>query len=259
MGNGTSVDLAGDGLSTFGMIAGVTAGLIPRVDGQLFVPWYRSRVLNEGDPDCALRGLQACKTSTGLGTINLRIRGQLLDELYGAPVSLTLGGELRQGQLTADTRARLTAIGEGTADAGGFLAMGRSGGFGEGVWSASTEVGWRYRFKNTTTGAPGNEVFGDVELLAGPTPSWKVGLVGIGLLRPNGLDLGETDFTDPERFVALRVRSVQVGGKLLLRNDRSWTVVLSGLRTVYAQNVPSDELIISAGISMWQPAPAAEL
>ncbi len=254
VGNGAPVDLAGEGLSTFGMLAGVTAGLAPRVDGQVFVPWYSSRVLNTEDPDCELRGLDACRASAGVGTVTLRLRGLVLDELYGAPVSLTLGGELRQGQLTAETRSRLTSLGEGTADVGGFLAAGRSGGLAQGVWSASTELGWRYRFPVTTDGVPGNEVFGDVELLIGPSSWWKVGAVTIGLWRPDGNDLGETDFSDPERFVALRVRSVQAGGKVLLRNQRGWTAVFSGLRTVHAQNVPDDELIVSVGLSMWRPA-----
>ena len=52
---------------------------------------------------------------------------------------------------------------------------------------------------------------------------------------------------------------MQVGGKLLLRNEQNWTVVLSGLRTVYAQNVPSDELIISVGLSRWRAAPQPTL
>ena len=149
---------------------------------------------------------------------------------------------------------RLTSLGDGGADLGTFVAFGRSGGLGEsGVWSASSEVGWRYRFKNTTENIPGNEMFGDVEVLIGPSMWWKVGLVTIGLWRPNGEDLTTTDYDSPERFVALRARSVQSGGKLLLRSEQNWTLALSGLRTIYAQNVPSDELIVSAGLSIWRP------
>jgi hypothetical protein len=97
-------------------------------------------------------------------------------------------------------------------------------------------------------------MFGDVEVLIGPSLWWKVGLVTIGLWRPNGEDLTTTDYDSPERFVATRARSVQSGGKLLLRSEQNWTLSLSGLRTVYAQNVPSDELIVSAGLSIWRPA-----
>ena len=255
VGDGNSVDLTGDGLSSFGVNAALTAGIVPGVEGWLSVPWYTSRVLNPADERCATLGLEACRTSQGIGAVQARLRGLVLDELYGAPVSLTMGGELRLGELTADTRSRLTALGDGTTDLAGFAAVGRSGGLAEGVWSASLESGWRYRLKNDAAeGIPGNEVFGDVEVLAGTALWWRTGLVAYGLWRPSGNNLSETDFSDPERFVALRVRSVKVGGKLLLRNEQSWSLSTSVLRTVYAQNVPSDELIISTGLSVWRPA-----
>ena len=51
-----------------------------------------------------------------------------LDELYGPPLSLAVGGELRVGTFTAPERAQLTNLGEGTTDLGAFLSAGRSGG-----------------------------------------------------------------------------------------------------------------------------------
>ena len=91
-------------------------------------------------------------------------------------------------------------------------------------------------------------------MLAGAAPSWSLGPASYLLVRQGGVALSETDMDSAERFVALRTTSLHVGGKLLLRSQSSWTVSLSGFRTVLSRNGFGDELIISAGVSMWRPA-----
>lgn len=257
-GAGTSADLTGGGVSTIGAVGVVSMGIVSRVEGSLMVPAYRSRSLDSSDEDCDNIGLQACKTSEGVGTISMRLKGLLLDELYGPPLSVAVSGELRMGDLTAPTRARLTALGEGTTDLGAFLSAGRSGGLGsEGLWSAFGEFGYRYRFPNAYRDGdplPGSEWLGGVEALFGPSQTWIIGPAVYGLVRPQGFDLEQVDFTDSERFVGLSATNVQAGGKLILRSSSQWSVSLSGLRTVYARNSFGDELIISAGIATWRPA-----
>lgn len=255
---GTDDALPGGGVSTIGAVGIVSVGIASRVEGSLQLPAYRSRSLDNTDEACDELGLQGCRTSQGLGTLSLRLKGLLLDELYGPPLSVAISGELRMGDLTAPTRARLTALGDGTTDLGAFLSAGRSGGLGsEGLWSAFAEAGYRYRFPNTTLDGealPGAEWLGSLEALLGPSQTWIFGPAVYALVRPQGFDLEDAEVTGAERFVGLNTVNVQGGGKLILRSSAQWSVSLSALRTLYSRNGFGDELIISAGIGAWRPA-----
>ncbi|MFT5680889.1 MAG: hypothetical protein ACI8RZ_001795 [Myxococcota bacterium] len=248
--------LPGGGVSTMGAVGILSAGILPGLQGSIQVPIHRSRSLASDDTACDDLGLGACKTSQGIGTVTMQLKGQVLDELYGAPVSAALVGELRLGDLTAPTRARLTSLGEGTTDLGVFASVGHSGGLGSGFWSGQVEGGWRYRFPNATVSGqsvPGSEILANLEVLAG-SAAWSIGPTAYFMTRAGGVTLEETDLTSTERYVALQTTSAHVGGKLLLRSAANWTVSLSGLRSVFSQNGFGDELIISAGVSVWRPA-----
>jgi hypothetical protein len=68
-----------------------------------------------------------------------------------------------------------------------------------------------------------------------------------GLWRPWGLDFYEVDLTDPDRFAALRVANVRVGGTAVVRAD-SVALAVSFLQTVYGFNNPTDTFVVDVGL-----------
>lgn len=230
-------------------------GVRERVDLELRIPLSRVDANRIGEL-CTGVGLEACKTTAGVGIIDLRGKLLVVDELSGAPLSLALTPELRLGQLTHATRERITNLGEGTTDLGLNLALGRAGGLGAGFWAGYLEAGGRYRFPNVDA-APGSELLSEGELLFGGA-SWMIGPAYTLLWRPSGVDVEGTDFTDQDRFARLRVANVRAGGKLIVRSDRRVSLSLSGYGTVYAWNNPSDVFIVSAGLSFQSPLGAKD-
>jgi hypothetical protein len=187
---------------------------------ELSVPWVRVDANRPGGAVCASLGPRTCATTSGFGLVVARGKWQLLDELRGSPLSLSVGPELRLGQHTGPTRARITNLGEGTTDLGATLAVGRSGGLAEGSWSAHADATYRRRGTNRALEAdrlPGDELVVEAEAFFGARPWWSVGPTLSWWERPEGVDFGEGDLTDIDRFGALNGRNVRVGGKLLLR------------------------------------------
>ena len=250
------------GISKFAVQGYVSYGLIPRVQLALSVPFQDVHANRTDGPVCTTFGLDACKRTTDVGIVDLRAQGLVLDEFYGAPVSLAVGAELRQGAHTAQERARITDLGEGTTDTGGYLSLGRTGPIGEnGTWSGYVELGGVYRFPNTITdgrSTPGSEFTGDAELLLGVSRAVSVGGTVGAFWRPFGVDISEVDLADPDRFASLRVFNVRSGLKLLLRSSDNVVFSASVLGTLYAENNPSDLLGVSAGVSVYLPGRGAQ-
>jgi hypothetical protein len=252
-----------DGLETVGVKAVASYGLRDRFEIEAMVPWYRVDANTKG-PVCAALSLGACRTTQGIGVVSARLKGLVLDELVGRPVSLAVGTEARFGQHTAPDRERITNLSEGTNDLGGFVSVGRSGGLAQGFWSAWAEAGGRYRFPNTelSVGAvPGAEVFGDVEVLAGAQRWWSLGPSATFLHRPTGYDvediLGSAALaTDIDRWGALSITSLRIGGKLIVRSSERIDLVAGVLTTAWAVNNPSDVTTVSLGVSI-HPGPEA--
>lgn len=256
--NTTDTVDVGEGLSSFGAKGIVTYGLLPRVEVELQVPWFRVQANREDDPLCETLGLGACQASQGIGIVEARAKALLLDEIAGSPFSASLGISARYGLFTADTRQRITNLGEGTFDLGPIASIGRSGGLPvvDGYWSGWIDLGWRYRFANTddfpeaNEPVPGSEFTGEAEFLISP----GAGRVGLGpavtaLWRPQGLDWFELDLTDVDRFSALRVYNVRVGGEVLVRGRENATLSIGVLRAVAVRNNPSDVLVFTIGLS----------
>ena len=252
-----------DGLETFGLKAVASYGLRDRFEIEAQVPWYRVDANTKG-PVCAALSLGACRTTQGIGVMTARIKGLVVDELVGRPVSLAVGTEARFGQHTAQDRERITNLSEGTNDLGGFVSVGRSGGLAQGFWSAWAEGGGRYRFPNTELGAgavPGAEFFGDIELLAGAQRWWSLGPNATFLHRPTGYDvediLGSAALaTNIDRWGALSISSLRVGAKLIVRSSERVDLVAGVLTTAWAVNNPSDVTTVSLGLSI-HPGPEA--
>lgn len=245
-----------EGLSTVGAKAIVTVGAQGRFEAELGVPVYRVHANRVDGPVCTSLGLQACATTAGVGVITVRGKGTVLDQIYGDPVTWAVGGDLRFGQFTSPTRARITNLSEGTFDLGGFTSIGSSGALSEGAWSGFVEVAGWYRTPVTRAyptpdgdviRAPNPEFQVLSEILLGWKPSFSFGPLIIGYARPGGLDFGELTLSDPDRFGALRIASFRVGGTVLIRAKDRLTFVVSGLQTVAAYNNPFTSFV-SVGV-----------
>lgn len=242
-----------DGIETTFGSGVLTWGVRKRTELELTVPYARVDANRPGGPVCASLGPRTCATTTGLGVVVARAKWLALDELNGSPVSVAIGPELRLGQHTGPTRARVTNLGEGTTDLGATVAIGRSGGLAEGSWSAHIDSTWRRRGSNRAADAPrlpGDELQLDAELFAGLHPWWSIGPTASWWERPEGVDFGEGDLSDIDRFGALNGRNVRLGGKLLLRGADRTTLVIGASQTVAARNNPRIRAL-SAGVSVY--------
>ncbi len=248
-----------DGVSKYGVSAQVSYGLLPRVELELDIPWSYNRFNRTDGAVCASLGLQACNTTRGFAPVRGRLKVQVLDELYGAPLSAAVGAGLRQGTYTAPERARVTNLGEGTADLEAFASAGRGGLLGPVNYAGYVDATFRYRLPNTYSDdlvpVPGWELLVDGELLAGGPPQLAAGPAVSVFWRPWGQDFEEVDLTDADRFAALNALAVRVGGKALIRSSERVVVALSAMWTVAARNNPADVFVLSAGVQLFQEKP----
>lgn len=241
-----------EGLEKAGAQLIVGYGVREHVEVEIGLPYQYVSANRTDGPLCGALGMQACATTEGLGLIQARLKGLVVDELLGAPLSFAVGGELRLGQHTNETRMRVTNLGEGTTDVAGFASLGRSGGLGRGYWSGYLEVLGRYRFPNTDLGGtpvPGSELQADLEWLGGLHPSWAIGPSVNMLWRPEGDDIETLQAADPDRFGALSVLNVRAGGKLIVRSSARTSVAVAVFGTPYSVNNPADQIIVTAGLS----------
>ncbi len=245
----------GEGLSAFGLKGIVTVGLTPHLELEGVLPWWRVQANRPDSALCLDLGLGACRTTSTIGVIELRAKALLLDELFGAPLSFAIGPEVRVGDFTLPTRERITNVGEGGLDTGIFASVGRTGSVGSAFWSGFLDVVGRYRFPNTRTypafegslAVPGPEVGANTEFVVG-NRRFVVGPVATFLWRITGEDWGDLDLSDPDRFAALRVFNLRVGGTAVVRGPRTISASLTVLRTVVAINNPSDVISVTAGL-----------
>lgn len=251
----------GQGLSTFGVKAIGSLGLTSRFELQGTVPWWRVQANRADAPLCTQLGAdvgrEACETTTSVGTVELRGKGLLLDEFFGGPVSLAIGGEVRAGDFTMATRERLTNVGEGGLDTGAFVSLGRTGAVGRrGYWSGYVEVLGRYRFPVTRNlpprlgerSVPGSEFTATGEWVISPRSRIAFGPLVTMLWRPFGVDWGDVDLTDQDRLGALRVFNARVGATFAVRGPGAVVATASVLHTAAAVNNPVDVLAVTAGV-----------
>lgn len=250
----------GEGLAAFSAVGVLSYGVASRFEFELSAPWTRVHVNRQDADVCRELGMGACITTTSIGILSVRGKGLLLDELTGSPLSLSLGGEIRYGGLTANSRARLTSVGEGTTDAGAMLGLGRSGSMGQGFYSVFLDTVFRYRFPNTdefplarpneNSSVPGEELALDFGAFLAPRNAIAVGPSVDLLYRPRGMDFYDVDMEDKDRFSALRVTNLRAGAKLIVRDEKNTAFVVAAHRTVLALNNPSDAISVSAGVSV---------
>jgi hypothetical protein len=124
-----------------------------------------------------------------------------------------------------------------------------------GSYSVYGDLGYRYRFPKTTTfpnftgnlRVPGSEFEGRLASLVSPNPYFGIGPAVSMMWRPQGLDWGEVDLTDPDRLSALRVFNMRAGGQVILRSRGGISVAASVFGTVWTVNNPSDVFVVSLG------------
>src|SRR5687768_13175668 len=75
----------GEGISKFGVRAIATVGLGRRLELEGSAPWYHVRANREDAALCEALGLGACDTTQGVGILEARVKGVVLDEYFGAP------------------------------------------------------------------------------------------------------------------------------------------------------------------------------
>ncbi|MCO4746504.1 MAG: hypothetical protein KC912_17030 [Proteobacteria bacterium] len=246
-------------ISTFSAKAVLAYGLGARVEIEGAVPWTRVWMARKDQLPCGTLGLDACRTTQGIGVIEGRVKFLLADELAGSPVSASVGGHARFGGLTHSTRARLTNIGEGTTDLGGFASVGRTGGLGAGYWSGYVDLSGMYRMPNTRSfpngdgdqPAPGSEFHAASDLLFAPMSGANLSFgpsVSV-LWRPFGVDWDALDLSDPDRFGALRIISPRVGAKVIVRDGARAAFSVSAHQAVGPINNPNP-FTLSAGVSV---------
>ncbi len=257
-GKGAAGDIpVDDGIETIGATAIVSHGLRDNIELELAVPYHRVAA-NRPGPVCASLGPKTCATTEGFGNLSGRVKALLVDELSGAPLSLSAFATLRVGQHTAPERARVTNLGEGTTDLGGGLSLGRSGGFGQGYWSAHVDGQARHRFSKVAEASPpipGWEALVDAEVFAGARRWWSVGPSISWFYRPQGIDVEEllttpALATDIDRFGRLNGSFLRAGGKVLVRSSQRTTLVAGASWTLAAVNNPSDVFTLSAGLTL---------
>lgn len=250
-----------EGVNTFGAKLIATFGVTKRVELEFELPFAYSYVNRQG-PVCDSLGLDACEPSVGVGIVVARGKVVALDEVAGAPLTLSFGLDLRFGQPTAAFRPRITAFGTGTFDVEPRLALGRIGSIrgGRGYFSVFADASFRYRVPASAGIGPTPAPLPSFEVTANFENLWTpVELVSFGpavslLSRPIGYDveqvLGAPELaTHPGRFEAINLLALDAGGKLLFRNGKNVTVALAAFYTLYAENNPTDVVKVSAGVA----------
>ena len=221
-------------------------GLARWADVALSVPVVRASSAADGDPYA---------TTLGLGTVQGRLRARI-----GAlgPVDVSGGVGAETGALHADTRGRITNIGDGVTSVLGTLYAGSTGILGSGFYTASADVSYAYRLQEQVVDVgriPADEIRFASVFLYGLSDRIGVGASLDGQFRLWGEDLvfaelasyGSAD--DSLRWTALNASQVKAGARLAMYPVRHWPYLqLSIHRSVWAENNPVDTTFVEAAI-----------
>lgn len=237
---------------SYGLVEGLQVG------GKL---GYAMSQVGRWDADrCLALGADVCKDVQGLIPVELSMKARLADELGSSPLtlSLVLGGRI--AEWTADDRHRLTGLGEGQTDLHGGLAFGRAGS-GYAVWGQAL---YAYRLPVATVNyldglkVPGDEIRAAADIHLYPSSAIGLGPSFDFLHRLSGVDWVDVQNQDVDRYTALQVTTLKVGGKLSVRSQTNATVWLSGFGTLVARNNPVDGFNLSVGLGLFRPSGGAQ-
>lgn len=248
----------GTAVTRTAVVASVSYGLLAGVAVDVDAGVAYSAVAREDAPICTDLGPGGCDDVLGVTPVVGRVAWRVLDEFTGRPLTVTLGPTVRFGDPTRPYRDRITQIGEGQTDLGGYVSIGRTAGLGGSAsLAAFVQAEYRHRLGLATVAghkAPGDELAGIAEVLVSPNRGAALGARVDALERPWGAGFGEVDDAGVDRFTALRVTAVKAGPKLVLRSLDHVSLALTALFTVYAIDNPTDGWTLSVGVGGFRPS-----
>ena len=165
------------------------------------------------------------EATTGLGQLSGQVRYTAIDRGHAA---LGARAGVRSGALHAETRDRLTNVGEGTTDAGVGLALGTQTLLGRGFLTASVDADYWYRFQVATgldgEKLPANEITAGAMALYSFHPAFGIAGAMDTLQRLGGLEMDELSGVDGElRWVALNARNLKAAPTSVCISATCWS------------------------------------
>lgn len=238
-----------------GVTAYYAVGVSDRMDIGLNIPVQQTS-MGEGAPSGEMYA-----STTGLAATSVNSRILIAREGDALPLTISGIGSFRVGSYHAETRDRLTNIGEGSIDFGAGLLLGRVLLAGPGtLWIEAGGQYWRRipaSFGTTIDKYPGDDITYSSEVGYSFHPKVGVAAVVDGYQRLSGVDYPAlaNDSTIPveEQWTALRGAQMKAGGKLNFYATEKFTVSSSYLTAVSAVNNPIDERVIGFGVSYYRP------
>jgi hypothetical protein len=231
----------------------VAAGVSERMDLQLNIP-IKYAWVGDKAPDT-----ETFLPTMGIGKVGIGSKVLLAQEGGTLPITLSLFSGIRIGSYHAETRGRVTNLGEGTIDVGAGLLAGKIGLIGSAFyWSELSARYWhRFPYSFDKNDYPGDELEFVFEFGRAISSFWGLSLESLGFHRLSGVDypaLEALPELDPDdQWIALKSSQIKVGVKTHLYLSDKTTVFIQGLYSVYAKNNPTDELFLGVGISIFQP------
>lgn len=251
------------GITASGLTGVWTAGLAYGLEMELKLAFEAVRVNDRTVDICTDPEVPHdwCAPTANIGDLGARLKWRFLDEAYGAPLSMAASLGVRTGEAYANTRGRLTTLGDGQSDVGGGLSFGRTATVAKGWYTLGADTWYWFRFPNAY-GAdgqkyPADEIGADVEAMVSLHPRFALGPAVSVFTRLGGEDLvfDRLDRTNPDTWNALRAQQVKLGGKLGVYSvDGGPTLSVAALTTVASANNPVGTLAISVGVG-WFIAP----
>jgi len=230
-------------------------GVIPRGSLEARAAGGFSQVTDAQSKSC---GGTACQTQIGATPIDVRFRYRLLNEVMGAPVSVTVGPVLRVGAHTRAARDQLTSMGDGQNDVGVHASVGRMGFVGPMLVAAYGAVRYSHRVLTDAVDdvdVPRHELAGLGELSVQTGPRLSLGLAVDALHRPDGVDWGDSVASSEARFAALSITTVKAGAKVGVLLRPGLRLHASVVGTAYARNNPNDAWSAGLGLGWYRAAP----
>ena len=240
-------------------VAIVTYGILRGGEIEARVGYGWSTVTRDDADRCVTLGEEVCDTTQSFLPIDVRFKGRFFDELHGLPFSASLTLGARMGDWTSEGRHRLTALGEGSNDLFALLDVGRTGGIGPLGYSVYANVGWYFRFPVAHVAylddlkVPGDDLVASGELMLYPRSWLGLGPVVDFLNRFSGVNWVSIDTSDVDRYTALSITQLKVGGKLTLRSANNISFNLGCYGTLFARNNPGDGFAINVGVGAFIP------
>ena len=238
-----------------GVMLYYAVGVAEKLDISISIPAQQASIGDEA-PD-----IDMFKTTTGIGQASTNLRYLLFQEGGSLPITISATSGLRVGTYHAESRSRLTNIGEGSIDIGGGLLMGKVQMAGRGfLWVDLSAVYWKRIPSTFAFGEykfPGDDINYNAE--AGYSFHPKIGLAGVidGYQRMSGVDypslINNPDIPEQEQWTALKGAQLKAGGKLNVYATNKLTLSASALLSVYSVNNPVDEKSFGIGLSFYQP------